>query len=84
MPLHNHLCYAREKLDIYSVLVFDIGRSHSIQTKTDPGESYNYVTDSPIGVYRCKVLDLEKLISTPEDLQEFKKMIYFKHVFFLA
>lgn len=84
MPLHNHLCYAREKLDIYSVLVFDIGQSHSIQTETDPGGSSNYVTDSPIGVYRCKVLDLQKLISTPEGIQGFKKMIYFKHVFLLA
>lgn len=70
--------------------MLDIGGRQSstkyiIQTgSSDPDEPTNLMTDSLIGIYRCSALDFEKSIGTQKAIEEFKKMIYFKHVFLVG
>lgn len=87
ITLHNHICLAREKKDAHSLLVFDVSQSNFAEVH--PSSSHVHVTDiwlqdSPIGLYRCRSLDMVKVISTKESVEEFQKMIYFKHVFLVG
>ena len=37
-----------------------------------------------LGFYRCKLLDLSKLVTSKQHLTSFRKFIYFKYVFLVG
>jgi hypothetical protein len=41
-------------------------------------------TQDVFGFFRCKPLDLAKLVSSAQHLNTFRKYIYFKHVFLVG
>ena len=54
----------------------------SNQTFTEGGPMGS--NQDPIGLFRCKSLDLAKLVTSKQHLHSFKKYIYFKYVFLVG
>ena len=77
-PLHNQVCYAREKKDALNLLVFDIQTSQtnlvqSVVSAQDVGIVLpTEVEKSPIGLYRSTVLQIDKVMESPQSIELFK------------
>ena len=54
----------------------------SQQTYTEGGPMSG--TSDTLGFFRCKPLDLAKLVTSKQHLSSFRKFIYFKYVFLVG
>ena len=96
--LHNHVCLVREKKEALNLLVFDLsdGKGKSAPSNNranqetndlgDDAHSVNSIamSDSDLGLYRCRRLDLESILHSDKSKNEFVQMVYFKYVFFVG